>query len=370
MSSTLKEIWKPIPIEVIKDEFEISNFGLIRYTKTKKIKPRGLKSGYPCLRYTYILEGKRRQKSIKVHKLVAKVFVHNDNPENKTIANHLNGDKFDSRASNLEWTTNSGNVQHAIDNGLITITKRAVVQYNLQTDKKIKIFESILQASKELNISDSAICNACSGKKISAGGYKWKYVKENPNQTTNVNLSTFKQIDGFPNYLINAKGQIYSLPYKKFLKFQKHPEGCLMIQLTNIDQKKDFLVHRLVGSYFLEKKNKKHNSIHHKDGNKTNNNVKNLKWCYVNGVEAPPVKFHRPFYNSKTAIKPPKRKSIHSGPKDLLTANPKNLSKKQREERKRLLTKKSGSKTTKTKPIKQSKLQPKKKIIEELELEN
>ncbi|AVL94665.2 putative intron HNH endonuclease [Moumouvirus australiensis] len=355
---TVKEIWKSIPIKEIKKDYDISNLGRVRRTKDNKLISLVNRSGYDSILYNVYENKKKHLKSCKIHKLVAKLFVKNTDPNNNNIVNHINGIKTDNRAVNLEWTTYSGNSQHAADTKLSVSIKKAVIKYSLKTGKKIKTYDSVLDASKDTGISDGSICSACSGKKDNAGGFGWKYVEENPNNQSDVDLSKYKQIDGFPNYVINREGKIYSLPYKRFLKYQDHQEGCKMVQLTNLGNRKDYLVHRLVASYFLEREDENHNSIRHIDGDKTNNHIDNLEWCTVGGVIEPEIKTNTPYYNPKTAIKPPKRKASNTSPKDLLTANPKNLSKKQREERKKLLEKQSkisGSKVNSNSKSKETK---------------
>lgn len=51
-----------------------------------------------------------------VHRLVAKAFI--PQPHECNVVNHLNGNKTDNRAVNLEWTTTSGNGIHAHKIGL------------------------------------------------------------------------------------------------------------------------------------------------------------------------------------------------------------------------------------------------------------
>ena len=56
-------------------------------------------------------------KRYAVHRLIAKEFV--ENPYNKPCVNHIDGNKHNNAASNLEWATQSENIAHAYRIGIM-----------------------------------------------------------------------------------------------------------------------------------------------------------------------------------------------------------------------------------------------------------
>ncbi len=68
---------------------------------------------YPAVALSNIRRGQGRHTHVRVHELVATAFL-GARPAGHEV-NHKNGVKTDNRASNLEWTTRSGNMRHATD---------------------------------------------------------------------------------------------------------------------------------------------------------------------------------------------------------------------------------------------------------------
>lgn len=68
------------------------------------------RKGYPGVNITYP-DGTRRL--VAVHRLVARLFVPNPDPDRLTEVDHLNADHADARAANLEWVTPEENKRRA-----------------------------------------------------------------------------------------------------------------------------------------------------------------------------------------------------------------------------------------------------------------
>ena len=93
--------------------YEVSDTGLVRNKAEKILKFFITNSGYSVATLT-----NEKQKGAKrtVHRLVAKAF--KENPEGLPEVNHIDGDKLNNKADNLQWCSSLQNTRHSIETGL------------------------------------------------------------------------------------------------------------------------------------------------------------------------------------------------------------------------------------------------------------
>ncbi len=156
--------------------YQVSNLGNIKsYNKYKEGKiliPYRINSGYEMVSLRGCIN-----KSYLIHRLVAKTFLLN--PKNKREVNHINGIKTDNRLENLEWSTPSENMKHALITGL---KKRGehdprsipVVQLTLE-NIIIANYAGARDASRKTGFRQSGISKCCNGVDKTASGFKWQY---------------------------------------------------------------------------------------------------------------------------------------------------------------------------------------------------
>lgn len=156
-----EEIWKDI--KGYEGKYQISNLGKVRNNKSI-IKPQKDNIGY----MNVILYKDKTRKTKKIHRLVAEAFIENTN--NLPEVNHINGNKKDNSASNLEWITHKNNSKHAVEIGLIKTKKVLCVETN-------KIYKSIHEAARDTNTFDGHIIKVCKGERKTTGGFRWKYLE-------------------------------------------------------------------------------------------------------------------------------------------------------------------------------------------------
>ena len=116
---------------------------------TKEMKTRKNKDGYIMLG----LNNNGKQKTLKLHRLLAIAFIPNDDPEKKIEIDHINGVRDDNRLENLRWVTHQENLNaFRSDRGVFNdITKGYIYkrnnswiwQYNMSGKQKSKSMKNL-----------------------------------------------------------------------------------------------------------------------------------------------------------------------------------------------------------------------------------
>lgn len=191
----MQEIWKSV--KGYEGLYEVSNYGNVRsLAHTTEIERNGIKIKMP--HPSKILKPQKRQhgylsvclygrggkngrfKQASVHRLVAEAFV--PNPRNCEEVNHIDEDKQNNRADNLEWCTHKENSNHGTRGARIGHSnkhsekrpKRPIAQFD-EFGNLIEEFKSLADMQERTGLKKSNVCNSLyKGQK--AYGYYWKFI--------------------------------------------------------------------------------------------------------------------------------------------------------------------------------------------------
>lgn len=134
-------------------------------TYNRELKPHLTNRGYKRVN----LSKDKAVKRVHVHRLVAEAFV--PNPNGYDTVDHIDGNKLNNNADNLQWLSRGDNIRKAGDKW----NQGAIPIICVETGK---VYKSVHQASKELHIPQATISAIAKGEYPSYHKLHFKYYNE------------------------------------------------------------------------------------------------------------------------------------------------------------------------------------------------
>lgn len=209
---------KTIIIEGSPTSYQIDTTGQVYNTKTRKYLKGSILNGYKVVKLT-LPTGKK--KAFSVHRLVAQAYILND--DQLPVVNHIDRNKLNNNVDNLEWVSYSENTKH---------------YQSFQNSAKR---QCIVQVLEPIN-----------------------------------NEHGWYQYQSSSYWIQPEMAKIVNIKTNKYLNTITGKDGYVRVFLFMNNKKINCLLHRLVYEV-VHGEIKRNYQINHKDGDKSNNSIKNLE---------------------------------------------------------------------------------------------
>lgn len=113
------------------------------------------------------------QYHVRVHSALASLFI--PNPNNYKYVNHIDSNKLNNSLDNLEWCTNSYNVQHGWNSGN-RIHKNNTKVRAIDEDGNVHVYGSIRQCGDDLHLDRHKVARILKGEIANRYNYQFDYV--------------------------------------------------------------------------------------------------------------------------------------------------------------------------------------------------
>ncbi|CAE7357872.1 unnamed protein product [Symbiodinium natans] len=224
------------------------------------------------------------QRSLLVHRLVARAFLGIPPSPSHSQVNHKDGNRSNNRVQNLEYLTPTENMVHSYANGRNCFSKP--VLWRRVGDSFWNLCRSQSQMARELGVHQSSVSRICRQGFGQTVGFEFKFAEQDSDAIRHeVYAGDYsgeewrqachpKTGEAIDHMMVSTLGRVSK-------STGRISHGTLNAAGYCVTNGKDgsFRVHRLVAATFLGLPMSPSLQVHHIDGNRRNNCINNLEYA-------------------------------------------------------------------------------------------